>query len=142
MHDDLILSCPHVTNRIMMLQCVVGDITKTCLYNVDPLKPHFYKVKLRFTGVNIIFLISAENIDCGYSLEPPLNNQTEYRCSNYWVFLACKRMFFFLFFFSDQMVYYVGHQPITNTLTIHMLQRVSVKKYILALHTYIYISIC
>ena len=46
-------------------------ITKTCLYNVDPLKPHFYIVKLGFTGVNIIFLISAQNIDCGYSLEPP-----------------------------------------------------------------------
>ena len=27
-------------------------ITKTCLYNVDPLKPHFYIVKLGFTGVH------------------------------------------------------------------------------------------
>ena len=35
-------------------------ITKTCLYNIDPLKPHFYIVKLRFTGVYIIFLISAK----------------------------------------------------------------------------------
>ena len=42
-------------------------ITKTYLYNFDPLKPHFYTVKLGFTGVYIIFLISAENIDCGYS---------------------------------------------------------------------------
>ena len=42
-------------------------ITKTGLYNFDPLKPHFYIVKLGFTGVYIIFLISAENIDCGYS---------------------------------------------------------------------------
>ena len=46
-------------------------ITKTCLYNFDPLKPHFYIVKLGFTGVDIIFLISAQSIDCGYSLEPP-----------------------------------------------------------------------
>ena len=46
-------------------------ITKTCLYNFDPLKPYFYIVKLGFTGVYIIFLISAQNIDCGYSLEPP-----------------------------------------------------------------------
>ena len=46
-------------------------ITKTYLYNFDPLKPHFYVVKLGFTGVYIIFLISAQNIDCGYSLEPP-----------------------------------------------------------------------
>ena len=46
-------------------------ITKTCLYKFDPLKPHIYKVKLGYTGVYIIFLISAQNIDCGYSLEPP-----------------------------------------------------------------------
>ena len=38
---------------------------------LTPLKSHFYIVKLRFTGVYIIFLISAQNIDCGYSLEPP-----------------------------------------------------------------------
>ena len=44
-------------------------ITRTSLYNFDPLKPHFYIVKLGFTGVDIIFLISAHNIDCGYSLE-------------------------------------------------------------------------
>ena len=47
-------------------------ITKTRIYNFDPLKPYFYIVKLGFTGVYIIFLISAQNIDCGYSLEPPL----------------------------------------------------------------------
>ena len=46
-------------------------ITKTCPYNID-LKPHFYIVKLGITGVYIIFLISAQNIDCGYSLELPL----------------------------------------------------------------------
>ena len=46
-------------------------ITKICLYKFDPLKPHFYIVKLGFTGVYIIFLISVQNIDCGYSLEPP-----------------------------------------------------------------------
>ena len=35
------------------------SITKTYLYNFDPNKPHFYIVKLGFTGVYIIFLISA-----------------------------------------------------------------------------------
>ena len=35
-------------------------ITKTCLYHFDPLKPHFHIVKLGFTGVYIIFLISAQ----------------------------------------------------------------------------------
>ena len=29
-------------------------ITKTCLYNFDPFQPHFYVVKLGFTGVYII----------------------------------------------------------------------------------------
>ena len=36
------------------------SITKTYRYNFDPLKPHFYIVKLGFTGVYIIFVISAQ----------------------------------------------------------------------------------
>ena len=40
--------------------------TKTRLYDFNPLKPHFYIVKLGFTGVYIIFLILLKkNIDCG-----------------------------------------------------------------------------
>ena len=38
---------------------------------LTPLKSHFYIVKLGFTGIYIIVLISAQNIDCRYSLEPP-----------------------------------------------------------------------
>ena len=41
----------------------VPFITKTCLYNTDPLKPHFYIVKLGFTGVYIIFRILLINIE-------------------------------------------------------------------------------
>ena len=41
------------------------------LYNIDPHKPHFYNVIQGFTGVNIIFLFLLQNINCGYSLEPP-----------------------------------------------------------------------
>ena len=60
-------------------------IPKIYLYNVDPLKPHFYIVKLEFTGVDIIFLISAQNIDCGYSLEPPRRGgSNEYPQSVFW----------------------------------------------------------
>ena len=60
-------------------------ITKTYLYNFDPLKPHFYIVKLGFTGVYIIFLISAQNIDCGYSLEPLRRDGSfEYPQSMFW----------------------------------------------------------
>ena len=54
-----------------MLQFDANFITITCLYNFDPLKTHFYIVKLGFTGVYIIFLIFAKSIDCGCSLEPP-----------------------------------------------------------------------
>ena len=65
------------------VSCIVY-ITKTCLYNFDPLKPHFYIVKLGFIGVYIIFLISAQNIDCGYSLEPPRRGgSNEYPQSTY-----------------------------------------------------------
>ena len=44
--------------------CVCVCETKTCVYNFDPLKPHCYIVKLRFIGVYIIFLISAQNLKC------------------------------------------------------------------------------
>ena len=47
---------------------------KHAYISLTPLKPHIYIVKLGFTGVYIIFLISAQNIDCGYSLEPPAQN--------------------------------------------------------------------
>ena len=40
--------------------CKRPIITKTYLHNVGPLKPHFYILKLGFTGVYIIFLISAQ----------------------------------------------------------------------------------
>ena len=59
-------------------------ITKTCLYNFDPLKPHFYIVKLGFTGV-YIFLLLLQNIDCEYSLEPPRRGgSNEYQQSMFW----------------------------------------------------------
>ena len=61
---------------------ISDDITKTCLYNVDPLKPHIYIVKLGFTGVYIFFLSLLKNIDCVYSLEPPLRGgSNEYQQS-------------------------------------------------------------
>ena len=41
-------------------QLEAPTVTRTCLYNFDPFKPHFYIVKLGFTGVHIIFLIFAQ----------------------------------------------------------------------------------
>ena len=39
---------------------VFTHVTKTFLYSFDPIKPHFYTVKLGFKIVDIIFLISAQ----------------------------------------------------------------------------------
>ena len=50
---------------------VPSNITKTYLYNFDPLKPHFYIVKLVYRGIHYFFLFLLKNIDFGYSLEPP-----------------------------------------------------------------------
>ena len=47
------------------------SITKTCPCNIYPLEPHFYIEKLGFKGVYLFFLFLLQNIDCGYSLEPP-----------------------------------------------------------------------
>ena len=77
------------------------NITKTCLYNFDPFKPHFYIVKLWFTGVYIIFLISAENIDCGYSLEPHRRGgSNEYPESMFSAEIWKISEFFFIWIFS------------------------------------------
>ena len=71
----------HVLLKDNELQCIsvlfvvllslLACITETYLYNFDPLKPYFCIEKLGFTGVYIIFLISVQNIHCGYSLELP-----------------------------------------------------------------------
>ena len=66
-----------------------SGIMKTRLYNFDPLKTHFYIVKLGFPGNTLlfyfIFLISAQNIDWGDSLEPPRRGgSNEYSQSMFW----------------------------------------------------------
>ena len=48
------------TNQILRCPLTESIIMKTRLYNFDPFKPHFYMVKLGFTGVYIIFIISAQ----------------------------------------------------------------------------------
>ena len=48
-----------------------------------------------FTGVYIIFLISAQNIDCEYSLEPPRRGgSNEYSQSMFWAEIWKKLDFF------------------------------------------------
>ena len=53
------------------LTCILAGIRKTCPCNEYSRKPHFYIVKLGFAGVYLFFLFLLQNIDCGYSLEPP-----------------------------------------------------------------------
>ena len=50
------------------LLSVTFSIKKTCLCNLDPLKPHFNIVK---QGYTLFFLFLLKNIDSGYSIEPP-----------------------------------------------------------------------
>ena len=72
MHPLLTLD-KRLDKRIILnkLEKTRNHLTKTCLYNFDPIKPQCCIVKLGFTGVYIIFLNSALKIDYGYSLEPP-----------------------------------------------------------------------
>ena len=56
----------------------VSIITKTCLHNFDPLKPHFYIVKLGLKGLVIIYLFLLKNMDCVYLLELPRGGSTNY----------------------------------------------------------------
>ena len=58
--------------------CDVEIIRITCPCNVYPLIPHFYIVKLGYAGVYLFFLFLLQNIDCGYSLEPPRRVLTIY----------------------------------------------------------------
>ena len=60
-------------------------ITNIYLYNFDPLKYHFYIVKLGFKGYTVFVLFLLKNTDCGYSLEPPRwGGSNEYLQSMFW----------------------------------------------------------
>ena len=58
------------TENIFLIWNCIRIITKTCIYNFDPIKSHFYIVKLGLQGYTLFFLFLLGNIDCGYSLEP------------------------------------------------------------------------
>ena len=49
------------SRSLLSFHCLSKDITKTCLYNFDPLKPHFYIVKLEFTGYTFLILFLVKN---------------------------------------------------------------------------------
>ena len=71
--DEMVASISVFTVKITAWSDILwwSLITKTCPCNVYPLEPYFYIVKLGFAGVYLFFLFLLQNIDCGYSLEPP-----------------------------------------------------------------------
>ena len=52
-------------------KCLCSMLLFGSLYHEHPFKPHFYIAKLGYAGVYLFFLFLLQNIDCGYSLEPP-----------------------------------------------------------------------
>ena len=71
--------------RVFTLFCTYAVITKLYLYNFDPLKLHFYIVKLGLTGYTLFFLFQLKNIDCGYALQLPRRGGIiEYPQSMFW----------------------------------------------------------
>ena len=63
----------HVSNPGQGMWLGSGRLSmrKTCPCNVYPLIPHCHMVKVRYEGVYLFFLFLLQNIDYGYSLEPP-----------------------------------------------------------------------
>ena len=72
---DLLTEWPPFWKELLHVQLIVCsvclNITKTCPCNVYPPEPHFLKTKLGYAGVYLFFLFLLQNMDCGYSLEPP-----------------------------------------------------------------------
>ena len=66
--DEFVYQCD--CDKSTVVSNCLRSITKTYLYNSDPLKPNFYIVKLRLTGI-LFFLFLLKIIDYGYSFEPP-----------------------------------------------------------------------
>ena len=74
------------SQKTNLLTCA-PNITKTriYMYKFDPHKPHFCIVKLGLQGYTLFILFLLENIDCGYSLEPPRRGgSNEYPQSMFW----------------------------------------------------------
>ena len=78
-------------------------IMLTCPGDEDPFTPHFDIVKLALTGVDIIFLFSLQNIDCGYSLDLP-QSEAVLMCTNNLCFEQKEEKY--LFFLSTNYYFY------------------------------------
>ena len=71
-------------------------IMKTCLYNFDPLKPHW-----GLQGYTLFFLFLLKNVDCGYLLQPPCRGSSnQYTQFMFWAEIRKISEFFYLKIFS------------------------------------------
>ena len=109
-------------------------IRKTCPCKVYPLEPHFYIAKLGYAGVYLFFLFLLQNIDCGYSLEPPRRGgSNEYPQSMFWS-KNKKNIKTFLMkfsFFATEKNLYILHGQVfvmCSTLSISHTRRTDVKR--------------
>ena len=76
-----------------------------------PLNPTFDIAKLGYAGVYLFFLFLFQNIDCGYSLEPPRRGGSyEYSQS---MFLFSTEIFNFS---CEKWLHIHGHVFVTNSL--------------------------
>ena len=95
MLDESLFLINKVTNDLPKLFPVIVTITKTCPCNVYPLEPHFYITKLGYAGVYLFFLFLLQNIDCGYSLEPPRRGGSNvYPQTMFWAKISKNLKFF------------------------------------------------
>ena len=77
------LSEDFIWPNVFYVKCHV--ITKTYLYNFDPLKLLYIKTGV-YRGIHYFFLFLLKNMDCGYSSEPPRRGgSNEYPQSMFWV---------------------------------------------------------
>ena len=104
----------HTTSVRMTFYCFTTFIRKTCPCNEYSLKPHFYIAKLGFAGVYLFFLFLLQNIDCGYSLEPPRRGGSNvYPQSMFWAKIRKISKFFsgkfFIFYNFKNLFILHGH---------------------------------
>ena len=88
-----------VSGKTLFSIVLIAKISRKHTYIIlTPLKPHFYIVKLGYT---LLFLFLLENIDCGYSLEPPRRGgSNKYPQSMFWAEIWKNIRDFYLKIFS------------------------------------------
>ena len=137
------MKCPayaQISSELSHLSCTLSVIW----HSFFPLRKHAYsnilkilptKKKWKFSDKNSdIFHIPAQNIDCGYSLEPPRRGGSN-ECHILWFWAEIRKIMYtpvnpsftiwcsrdvFLFFFFFFFVYYENRNPQTRRMVWHV----------------------